>query len=636
MSKPVIFLAFANDADRHLDLLKAESRGIFERLRELDQKEYIKVHREESATLDELFNDLIQNKDQVAIFHYGGHANSKGLGLEGGAGAAQGLAQAFGAQSGLKLVFLNGCSTRKQVQGLMDAGVPAVIATSVPIEDKMASDFAMVFYRSLARHLTIGQAFTQAWAFLKASRSRSGDSDTGIVTVRDIEPDAEDGSPEPSMPWGLYVRPQNQDEILDWKLPYARIEGLPQDMRDYIGSFPANNYIMLTLDEMIRYNPDLYEQMIERRGNEEVKKDSKYMPELIIRNFPWPIGSQIRLLRQYDAPDQNRLEHLISTYVRTTQLLYCILLSDLWEKSRRGIVKKPAEFTAIQPKTVDEYLRCDFLARIPALHDVFRSQHVAPFVPEFDVIAKAMRDEGSHLAKAHADLEQRRASVLDGPPKPDLAAQCRQAEMAVAIVLRHAAFLVRYRMLTVRSVSTLAPRFEEPIYEMDMGPLNAVVSNDLSLYQDPLFRRKPAFSSSHSVVLVSDEERMAKDDCLNLSPFVMDKNTFAQIRKGQTTESDKLAHIFMLAWSEADRLVYLSVNHGVFNAGKRPEDLLHTRMTQADFAEGRNVLGAQPNGSDFDNAIFGLSKAPVTEEGPAIFGVLEHQFGSFQADMMAS
>ena len=140
------------------------------------------------------------------------------------------------------------------------------------------------------------------------------------------------------------------------------------------------------------------------------------------------------------------------------------MLSDLWEKSHRGILRRPAGPTATKPRTRYEYQRVDFLARIPALHDVFRSQQVAPFVPEFDIITDAMRDDTSLLARAHAELEQLREQVLGGASTQELVAVCKLAEQAVAIVLKHAAFLVRYRMLTVRSVSTLAPRFEDPTY----------------------------------------------------------------------------------------------------------------------------------------------------------------------------
>ena len=115
MTTPVVFLAFANDDSAHLQLLKTESSEIWHRLADIDRQEFVKVHREESASVDELFEALVRFKDRVAIFHYGGHADGTMLQLEGGAGHANGIAGLLGEQTNLKLVFLNGCATTPQV-----------------------------------------------------------------------------------------------------------------------------------------------------------------------------------------------------------------------------------------------------------------------------------------------------------------------------------------------------------------------------------------------------------------------------------------------------------------------------------------------------------------------------------------
>ncbi len=55
-------------------------------------------------------------RNRIATFHYGGHANGFQLLLESPEGKASpaysgGFAQFLGEQTGLQLVFLNGCST---------------------------------------------------------------------------------------------------------------------------------------------------------------------------------------------------------------------------------------------------------------------------------------------------------------------------------------------------------------------------------------------------------------------------------------------------------------------------------------------------------------------------------------------
>ena len=69
--------------------------------------------------------------------------------LEEGHAQAKGIAELLGEEKELKLVVLNGCSTKKQVQQLLQHGIKAIIATSVPVKDQMALDFANQFYQAL-------------------------------------------------------------------------------------------------------------------------------------------------------------------------------------------------------------------------------------------------------------------------------------------------------------------------------------------------------------------------------------------------------------------------------------------------------------------------------------------------------
>lgn len=384
MTPPVVLLAFSNDANAHLELLKKESKEVFGALRELDREEFVKVHREESADVDEIFRALLEFRDRVAIFHYGGHADGTTLRMEGGAAHAQGLSGLLGEQTNLKLVFLNGCATRPQVEQLLAAGVKAVIATTVPIRDDKATEFAARFYQALASRRTIAQAFSIAQVFLKTTY---GDVvDVGVVKMRDLgRTDEEAGPAGDTIPWGLYVRAEHEAEVLAWKLPTYRTVGLPPDMLQYIErSFKANRFVMSVLDDMTRYNPDIYAQMTEHRGGEIVKRDSREYPELIVRNFPWPLGSQILLLRQYDTANADRLEHIVSAYVRTGQLLYYILLSDLWEQSRRRRVPVPASFAHGFPMDASTFGTCDFLAKAVDAYRVFGDLKLVPYVTEYE------------------------------------------------------------------------------------------------------------------------------------------------------------------------------------------------------------------------------------------------------------
>ena len=174
MPRPVLYLAFANDRQdgaRYLRNLPAELRGIRAALAGGVATDQWEVVERSNVTADDLL-DVFQARayrDRVAVLHFGGHAGSYALLLEtatGHAAAADagGLAAFLAEQRGLALVFLNGCSTRGQVRGLLAAGVPAVVATTRDVDDATATAFAVRFYRALAVGATVRRAFAEASA----------------------------------------------------------------------------------------------------------------------------------------------------------------------------------------------------------------------------------------------------------------------------------------------------------------------------------------------------------------------------------------------------------------------------------------------------------------------------------------
>ncbi len=216
-AQPIVFFAFANDRAegvRYLRNLPEEQRN----LRRAMAAAPAEVVERGNATADEIF-DVFQHtryRDRVAVFHFGGHAGSAELILENSAGRsavahAGGLAALLREQRGLALVFLNGCSSRGQARGLLEAGVRAVIGTSHAIDDAVATDFSARFYQSLASGATIRRAFKEAEATVRTKR---GDQPRDLYRERSLVPQR---SGEQRWPWELHVA----DGADRWSLPQA-------------------------------------------------------------------------------------------------------------------------------------------------------------------------------------------------------------------------------------------------------------------------------------------------------------------------------------------------------------------------------------------------------------------------------
>jgi hypothetical protein len=148
----VIFLAFA-DVRSDLPELREERRRLKKLFDKFEKDGRCSLLFEADATWDQVYQILTTQPDDIAIFHFGGHANEGQMLLDSHLGASsvegEGLAVLLGRRRNLKLVFLNGCSTKSQVKCLLDAGVPAVIATARPIDDHAARELAVAFYEAL-------------------------------------------------------------------------------------------------------------------------------------------------------------------------------------------------------------------------------------------------------------------------------------------------------------------------------------------------------------------------------------------------------------------------------------------------------------------------------------------------------
>ncbi len=168
---PSILLAFAYDPISALPEVANELNSLTRILTETG----VKVSPFWKATADDISTGLVREQKDLRIFHFSGHAGSNFIELnqaDGGAKAAysDGLAGLFEPVKPIKLVFLNGCSTEAQVQALLQSRVPAVIATTQPLNDQYGVEFARRFYESFTNpnsELTLKEAFDFAMNMFK-------------------------------------------------------------------------------------------------------------------------------------------------------------------------------------------------------------------------------------------------------------------------------------------------------------------------------------------------------------------------------------------------------------------------------------------------------------------------------------
>ncbi|MDQ1354933.1 MAG: hypothetical protein QG657_5242 [Acidobacteriota bacterium] len=376
--KPVIVLAFANDKDNYLPMIVRESKNIFKSLQTHHDNGYIQVHKEENTSVSDIFESFNRYRERIAIFHYGGHAGGTHLQLETAAGEPQpanalGLARLLGQQEQLQLVFLNGCATLKQMDLLLAAGVGAVIATSVPIEDQAATEFAEQFYFALANGASIQKAFDMAKAFILTRYGPSRE----IKSFPYRRPNLETKEQAPDkFPWGLYFD-ETRPEVLEWKLPTSNLDSIiirGAGVSTGAAGVNVNTGLMETLlNEMTRYGVE-----------KPLKIDWRNLRAIVIDGFPAPVGEQLRVLFQSNTIDAQRLKQLVTTYQTTMELLCFTLLSQLWDARlenpelfiHEDYLTAFNSFFALGP---DSFQTFDYVTLTAALLGIFQANHITCF-----------------------------------------------------------------------------------------------------------------------------------------------------------------------------------------------------------------------------------------------------------------
>ena len=611
MPKLVLYLAFANDAQAHLPLLKAESRQLLHLLSGLHDKNAIELHRDESTTVDDLIQQFRRFDQRLAIFHFGGHAESRGLVLDEGDAKAEGLAQLFSQQGQLQLVFLNGCSTKGQVERLMALGVKAVMATSVPVADSMAKDFATYFYEALTVKRTLEKAFEFAVAALMTKYRM--DQKPAIVEYRDImgfQPKAN----ENTLPWGLYIN-QHHPEVRHWRLPDSPIQHFPNRAAS---QYKPNDYLPKILGAMARYDDGL-KQVIEEVKNG--RKDKREVLPLIIQHLPWTIGAQLqKLISRSDSmltPGPDRLQQTIQTYLVAAKTLLYIQASQLWDVCReatQNLDSNPlGNLLTLDAQAAQYY---DYVAAFRRLGTMFQARGWPPFVKEFTQLWQALAEaEGmakkSPFHKAYLLLESIReqlaSQTLDANLIPQL---CEEAENSLTIFIGAMSFLINYKMIAIRHISVTSKRNEAVAFYHKLGSLNAADSTYLTLDSNP--RPFQNHVESDAILLVDDLETEKIDRFLSLSPFIFDNNAY--LDAGQES-----LDIYLYDYAEGAHYLYRNVNSQYQKMAEHQTYTLSTAYEERVEEKNEMELGWE------------LNESSVKMVQP--YAVLKAQFDHFKKDI---
>ena len=533
-AKPIILAAFANDQGRFLESLQQESDAISDALRGKKDGGFIDLEVQQGASIARLFELIGRYGNDLAMLHYGGHANGSALDLQASGGTnaeahGAGLAQLLGTLPNLKLVFLNGCATQGHVEALLASGVPAVIATSAPVEDTIALQFAKEFYAALAdpaASRTIDFAFARAKALVATTKGEAIAVTTRAMTAGDDEP-LEVGPAT----WGLFVAP-GKAASLAWTLPDTRaadfvIERSAPATATAIAT-PNVNLIARQAAAVSDIDQDFRERMeLERKLSRDGTVDERLIREGIINAFPSPIGEKLRILFAGGQMGDPRLRLAVATYDITTRFVAFALAAQLWdlfEDKPGAVTLSDTQWQAIEAfNRLDEAgsARFDYLDFAITLTAALAANQTPAYMTQCAALAAAMAQPD--CAAAQSFMNTMRAAIFDGAVDPSKVADlAQQADTHLDAALYVLTFVAGYKLATIKEITINRSRRKEPSFLHRRVVLDRAAA---ALYKDdtqPLLH----FADNESVILLKELDDVT--NYINLSPFVLDQNALTR------------------------------------------------------------------------------------------------------------
>lgn len=267
--------------------------------------------------------------------------------------------------------------------------------------------------------------------------------------------------------------------------------------------------------KMVEYKPSLQKYLVADEPGEEV--DMRVLGDLIIKNFPWPIGLELRRLFSGAMRnlDRGRLDQLFKTIERTMQFLSFVMVAQLWEERIKKNIELPVEFTTqfqsrFNQLTLGNYtwlirIICKIFSQTNTDHFIIEKNQTFnyKFLESIDFWVPERNEIGHYQINLTTDEIERR---------------CVEYEDKLSYILQTISFFANYKLVTVRQINVLRKKHRSASFNHYMDLLNSSdsdfkgteVSHDI-------------FVDSNAVLLLKDFKE--PNEYLNLSPLVIDTRT---------------------------------------------------------------------------------------------------------------
>jgi hypothetical protein len=302
--------------------------------------------------------------------------------------------------------------------------------------------------------------------------------------------------------------------------------------------------IIKVFGEMVKNRPSLSKFLPDKDAEEET--DYRLIADQVIKNFPWPVGIELRRLFSGSMRQSGRLrlDQIFKTIERTIQFISFVMICQLWYDVSQKKVTLPESVKSEFVTRFTLLTMGNFCWLIRTLATTYTEQKVPWFLPEmneqFDKKFFASLDfwvpERNEIGHYQINLDE-----------SEIEKRCVEYEEKLTMILQKIAFFAKYRLVSVRDIKVIKPRIHEAKFHHIIDLLN---SSDSDFKGEEIDETK--YSDSNSVLLMKSIKSF--DDYLNLSPLVIDTNS-ETIDTKEKFEIRK--DIFLYTKYKNDHLMYL-------------------------------------------------------------------------------
>lgn len=517
--KPTVLIFYANNPGQaFLSELDKECKGIQQLLNAVERREY-EVSLIPQTSISDIIDTLNIPGRSVEIIHFSGHASDSMLMFGDTHADAASFAGKLQSMKSLKLVFINGCSSKGQVQFFHEAGIPYVIATSRPVEDTRASWLANQFYNYLSLGRTINAAFDEI-----QKDTRLLKTDINLVMNRGLLL-AAPGQERDELEWGLYTLP----DPAEYRLPITRLV-TDQSLQNGVKHTRMLSRMLVALKNQTSPISSKYKNTIatiELQG----EPADRIMVRSLLEILPYPLGIRLQQINGIPADDGNTDEYhrqLLYDYAlffeTQLHLSAILLLSQIWQNKAAVDLSLQEKFGPIRAFLTSNRLNhslSDYAVVIRNGIEILNGAGIVNIIPKIENVRDYLSSGAFEAACAFFDVNKNYFWSHVRLSQDEAVKRCYASQEHIMGGLPYFSFVVENILTSVRDVDTVNFRHVDKYFASSVSQLVAVSEEAGSS-----FMLNPNPMENKSVLCYSKYDYDPSTPSINLFPFLLDRNVF--------------------------------------------------------------------------------------------------------------